>query len=94
MLAVITDIYSVAHWQYFDCLQPSINRIIVLFRYILDIETAEEIEEYVGDLLQGTDGRRRHFIDELLIRWQRTQRLVTDNNPAHFLPKESGMGDG
>ncbi|XP_059926841.1 activating signal cointegrator 1 isoform X1 [Gadus macrocephalus] len=64
-----------------------------IVRYILDIETAEEIEEYVGDLLQGTDGRKRHFIDELLIRWQRTQRLVPDNNPAHFLPKESGMGD-
>uniref|UniRef100_A0A8C5FVU2 Thyroid hormone receptor interactor 4 n=1 Tax=Gadus morhua TaxID=8049 RepID=A0A8C5FVU2_GADMO len=44
-----------------------------IVRYILDIETAEEIEEYVGDLLQGTDGRKRHFIDELLIRWQRTQ---------------------
>ena len=65
---------------------------MVLSRYILDIETAEEIEEYVGDLLQGTDGRKRHFIDELLIRWQRTQRHLTD--PAPFPPKEAGIGDG
>uniref|UniRef100_A0A8C5ALN7 Activating signal cointegrator 1 n=1 Tax=Gadus morhua TaxID=8049 RepID=A0A8C5ALN7_GADMO len=53
-----------------------------IVRYILDIETAEEIEEYVGDLLQGTDGRKRHFIDELLIRWQRTQSTDT----SYFCP--------
>ncbi|KAJ3593939.1 hypothetical protein NHX12_006272 [Muraenolepis orangiensis] len=63
-----------------------------IVQYILAIETAEEIEEYVGDLLQGTDGRKRHFIDELLIRWQRTQRHVTDN-PAPFHQKDAGMGD-
>jgi len=65
----------------------------VLSRYILDIETAEEMEEYVGDMLQGTDGKKRHFIDELLVRWQRTKRRVTDS-PAPFLPREAGVGDG
>lgn len=57
-------------------------------RYILSIEKAEEIEEYVGDLLQGTDGRKRHFIDELLGRWKKTQRQATDN-AGLFLLKES-----
>lgn len=52
--------------------------VILLSRYILSIEKPEEIEEYVGDLLQGTDGRKGHFIDELLSRWKKTQRQTTD----------------
>uniref|UniRef100_A0A8P4G5J8 Activating signal cointegrator 1 n=1 Tax=Dicentrarchus labrax TaxID=13489 RepID=A0A8P4G5J8_DICLA len=59
-----------------------------IVRYILSIEKAEEIEEYVGDLLQGTDGRKGMFIDELLVRWRKTQRQATDN-PSLFLLKES-----
>uniref|UniRef100_A0A3Q1I3F0 Activating signal cointegrator 1 n=1 Tax=Acanthochromis polyacanthus TaxID=80966 RepID=A0A3Q1I3F0_9TELE len=50
-----------------------------IVRYILSIEKAEEMEEYVGDLLQGTDGRKGLFIDELLSRWKKTQRQATDN---------------
>ncbi|XP_041849448.1 activating signal cointegrator 1 [Melanotaenia boesemani] len=49
-----------------------------IVQYILSIEKAEEIEEYVGDLLQGTDGRKGLFIDELLSRWKKTQRQSTD----------------
>uniref|UniRef100_A0A3B4B1T5 Activating signal cointegrator 1 n=1 Tax=Periophthalmus magnuspinnatus TaxID=409849 RepID=A0A3B4B1T5_9GOBI len=49
-----------------------------IVKYILTIENQEELEEYVGDLLQGTDGRKRHFIDELLKRWKRTQRPSMD----------------
>ncbi|XP_047437437.1 activating signal cointegrator 1 [Mugil cephalus] len=59
-----------------------------IVRYILSIEKAEEIEEYVGDLLQGTDGRKGLFIDELLGRWRKTQRQATDA-PGLFLFKES-----
>ncbi|XP_039979229.1 activating signal cointegrator 1 isoform X2 [Xiphias gladius] len=59
-----------------------------IVKYILSIETAEEIEEYVGDLLQGTDGRKRQFIDELLSRWKKTQRQATDTTGL-FLLKES-----
>ncbi|CAK6973602.1 activating signal cointegrator 1 [Scomber scombrus] len=59
-----------------------------IVQYILSIEKAEEIEEYVGDLLQGTDGRKRHFIDELLSRWKKTQRQSPDN-AGLFLFKES-----
>ena len=45
----------------------TLNVVILLSRYILSIEKAEEIEEYVGDLLQGTDGRKGHFINELIL---------------------------
>ena len=60
----------------------------LLSRYILSIDSAEEIEEYVGDLLQGTDGDKRRFIDELLCRWRRTQRHAADSGSL-FLPAES-----
>lgn len=67
--------------------------VILPSRYILSIEKAEEIEEYVGDLLQGTDGRKRHFIDELLRRWNKTQRLATDTTNL-FLLTESASSTG
>ncbi|KAM3877415.1 activating signal cointegrator 1 [Diretmus argenteus] len=62
-----------------------------IVQYILAIDKAEEIEEYVGDLLQGNDGRKRQFIDELLSRWKKTQRQNADT-PSVFLLKDSGSG--
>lgn len=59
-----------------------------IVQYILSIEKAEEIEEYVGDLLQGTDGRKGQFINELLVRWKKTQRQAADNTNL-FVLKES-----
>ncbi|KAG9331208.1 hypothetical protein JZ751_019751 [Albula glossodonta] len=41
-----------------------------IVQYILSIDNAEEMAEYVGDLVQGTEGRKRQFIDELVARWQ------------------------
>ncbi|XP_071778576.1 activating signal cointegrator 1 [Centroberyx gerrardi] len=62
-----------------------------IVQYILSIDKADEIEEYVGDLLQGTDGRKGQFIDELLVRWRKTQRPSAD--PAGlFIVKDSGSG--
>lgn len=58
-----------------------------IVKYILTIENREELEEYVGDLLQGTDGRKKHFIDELLKKWERTQRPSMDT-PGLFVLKE------
>ncbi|XP_034015681.1 activating signal cointegrator 1 [Thalassophryne amazonica] len=49
-----------------------------IVRYILTIEKAEEIEEYVGDLLQGRDGRKGEFIDEFLDRWKKSQSQASD----------------
>ncbi|RVE74236.1 hypothetical protein OJAV_G00020050 [Oryzias javanicus] len=59
-----------------------------IVQYILSIEKAEEIEEYVGDLLQGTDGSKKQFIDELLSRWMRSKRQSSDPSSL-FLLKES-----
>lgn len=59
-----------------------------IVQYILSIEKPEEIEEYVGDLLQGTDGRKGQFIDELLSKWKKSQRQ-SPNTTGLFLLKES-----
>lgn len=59
-----------------------------IVQYILSIEKAEEIEEYVGDLLQGTDGKKGQFINELLSRWKKTQRQAADTTGL-FILKES-----
>lgn len=61
-------------------------------RYILSIEKAEEIQEYVEDLLQGTDGKKQPFIDELLLRWEKSRKQTTDSNT--FLLPESVSSAG
>ncbi|XP_061451061.1 activating signal cointegrator 1 isoform X2 [Rhineura floridana] len=43
-----------------------------LVQYILSIEDEEEIQEYVTDLIQGTDGKKKHFVDELVARWRKS----------------------
>ncbi|XP_040925957.1 activating signal cointegrator 1 isoform X2 [Betta splendens] len=63
-----------------------------IVKYILSIEKAEEIEEYVGDLLQGTDGRKRFFINELLQRWNKIQKPATDVT-NRLLFTESALAD-
>lgn len=60
-------------------------------RYILSIESAEEIEEYLIDLLQGADGKKRHFIDQLLSRWKRTQRSP---DPVAIFPLKESLPFG
>ncbi|MBN3307878.1 TRIP4 protein, partial [Amia calva] len=50
-----------------------------IVQYILSIDNPEEIVEYVGDLVQGTDGKKRQFIDELLDRWHRARQPALDN---------------
>ncbi|XP_034736954.1 activating signal cointegrator 1 [Etheostoma cragini] len=59
-----------------------------IVQYILSIGNADEIEEYVGDLLQGTDGRKGQFINEFLSKWKKTQRQATDTSSL-ILHKES-----
>ncbi|XP_058486282.1 activating signal cointegrator 1 [Solea solea] len=63
-----------------------------IVKYILSIESDEEIVEYLGDLLQGTDGRKGQFIDQLLSRWRKTQRQATDT-AGLFLFKETASLD-
>ncbi|XP_048041529.1 activating signal cointegrator 1 isoform X1 [Megalobrama amblycephala] len=54
-----------------------------IVQYILSIDNADEIVEYVGDLLQGTEGKKKEFVDELVQRWQRCRTQAGD-----------GLGDG
>uniref|UniRef100_A0AAQ6IIM6 Activating signal cointegrator 1 n=1 Tax=Anabas testudineus TaxID=64144 RepID=A0AAQ6IIM6_ANATE len=64
-----------------------------IVKYILSIEKAEEIEEYVGDLLQGTDGKKRHFIDEFLRRWKKTQMQAKDSTNLFLLTESVSSTD-
>ncbi|XP_063043860.1 activating signal cointegrator 1 [Engraulis encrasicolus] len=50
-----------------------------IVQYILSIDNAEEIAEYVGDLLGGTDGKKKLFIDELVRRWRSVQQGTHEN---------------
>lgn len=48
----------------------------------------------MGDLLQGTDGRKGHFISELLVRWKKTQRQAPENANNLFVLTESVSSPG
>ncbi|XP_076880250.1 activating signal cointegrator 1 isoform X1 [Brachyhypopomus gauderio] len=58
-----------------------------IVQYVLSINNAEEIAEYVGDLLQGTDGKKKQFINELVRRWR--GRALADNGPELIPMKET-----
>ncbi|KAJ8272183.1 hypothetical protein COCON_G00110420 [Conger conger] len=49
-----------------------------IVEYMLSIDNGEELAEYVGDLVQGNDGKKKQFIDELLARWQRARCPVPE----------------
>lgn len=44
-------------------------RFFLHFRYILSIENAEDLEEYMLELLDGSDPLVHKFIHELLEKW-------------------------
>lgn len=45
----------------------------------MSIESAEEVREYVTDLLQGNEGKKGQFIEELINKWQKNdQQLISD----------------
>ncbi|NWH57393.1 TRIP4 protein, partial [Geococcyx californianus] len=47
-------------------------------RYFLSITSEEEIREYIIDLLQGTDGKKSQFVEELLVRWRKSSQLPAE----------------
>ncbi|XP_063268533.1 activating signal cointegrator 1 isoform X1 [Prinia subflava] len=47
-------------------------------RYILSITDEDEIREYVVDLVQGTDGKKGWFVEELLSRWRKSAQLPSE----------------
>ncbi|RXN17698.1 activating signal cointegrator 1 [Labeo rohita] len=61
-----------------------------IVQYILSIDNADEIVEYVGDLLHGTEGNKKDFVDELVQRWQRCQ-MQTPDGLGGVLKKEAFM---
>ncbi|KAG7327256.1 hypothetical protein KOW79_008862 [Hemibagrus wyckioides] len=60
-----------------------------IVQYILSISNVDEIVEYVGDLLQGTEGKKKDFLDELLVRWRRCQKQQ-DREPDLILMRTEG----
>uniref|UniRef100_A0A8B9UKX9 Activating signal cointegrator 1 n=1 Tax=Anas zonorhyncha TaxID=75864 RepID=A0A8B9UKX9_9AVES len=52
-------------------------------RYILSISDEDEIREYVVDLLQGTEGKKSRFVEELLSRWRKSSQLPSEPLPAY-----------
>ncbi|XP_040198870.1 activating signal cointegrator 1 [Rana temporaria] len=50
-----------------------------IVQYILSIDTEEEIDEYVNDLVQGAEERKQIFIRELKHRWKRTRQPCSSN---------------
>ncbi|XP_039324566.1 activating signal cointegrator 1 isoform X2 [Saimiri boliviensis] len=64
-----------------------------IMQYILSIESAEEIREYVTDLLQGNEGKKGQFIEELITKWQKNdQELISD--PLQQCFKKDEILDG
>ncbi|KGL88397.1 Activating signal cointegrator 1, partial [Charadrius vociferus] len=58
-------------------------------RYILSITNEDEIREYVIDLIQGTDGEKSRFVEELLARWRKSSQLLSEPLPAYRKKDES-----
>ncbi|NXP11284.1 TRIP4 protein, partial [Thinocorus orbignyianus] len=52
-------------------------------RYILSITNEDEIREYVIDLIQGTDGDKSRFVEELLSRWRKSSQLPSEPLPGY-----------
>uniref|UniRef100_U3K5D1 Activating signal cointegrator 1 n=1 Tax=Ficedula albicollis TaxID=59894 RepID=U3K5D1_FICAL len=57
-------------------------------RYILSITNEDEIREYVVDLVQGTDGKKSWFVEELLTRWRKSAQLPPEPLPAYWKKDE------
>ncbi|KAF4804550.1 Activating signal cointegrator 1 [Turdus rufiventris] len=58
-------------------------------RYILSITNEDEIREYVVDLVQGTDGKKSWFVEELLTRWRKSAQLASEPFPAYWKKDEA-----
>ncbi|NWW43452.1 TRIP4 protein, partial [Pedionomus torquatus] len=58
-------------------------------RYILSITNEDEIREYVIDLIQGTDGEKNQFVEELLSRWRKSSQLPSEPLPGYWRKDET-----
>lgn len=62
--------------------------------YILSISDEDEIREYVVDLLQGTEGKKSRFVEELLSRWRKSSQLPSEPLPAYRKKDGECYGEG
>ncbi|XP_004687741.2 PREDICTED: activating signal cointegrator 1 isoform X2 [Condylura cristata] len=62
-----------------------------IMQYVLSIESAEEIREYVTDLLQGNEGKKGQFIEELITKWQRNAHELASDAPHQTLKKDETL---
>ncbi|NWQ87127.1 TRIP4 protein, partial [Burhinus bistriatus] len=51
--------------------------------YILSITNEDEIREYIIDLIQGTDGEKSRFVEELLARWRKSSQVPSEPLPVY-----------
>ena len=59
--------------------------------YVLSIESAEEIREYVTDLLQGNEGKKGQFIEELVTKWQKNDQELTSDALQQSFKKDGRL---
>ncbi|XP_045216561.1 activating signal cointegrator 1-like [Mercenaria mercenaria] len=69
---------KIENWTCEELGKLGIDASIDIARYILSIETAEELEEYMLELLDGSDPRNKKFIKELLIKWRPYNSAIAD----------------
>ncbi|KAM4675501.1 activating signal cointegrator 1 [Discoglossus pictus] len=62
-----------------------------IVQYILSIDTEEEIEEYIDDLVQGSKERKHLFIQELKVRWQRFRNSSSSQVAQTYKKDGSGI---
>ncbi|XP_042331074.1 activating signal cointegrator 1 isoform X2 [Sceloporus undulatus] len=54
-----------------------------LVQYILSIEDEEEIRDYVADLIQGTDGKKKQFVEELVAKLRKPCQPASEPLPLY-----------
>ncbi|KAM9311797.1 activating signal cointegrator 1 [Gastrophryne carolinensis] len=64
-----------------------------IVQYVLSIETEEEIEEYINDLVQGSEERKQLFIKDLKQRWRRNRQSISSSSP-HIYKKDDNEDSG
>uniref|UniRef100_A0A8C7ETY6 Activating signal cointegrator 1 N-terminal domain-containing protein n=1 Tax=Neovison vison TaxID=452646 RepID=A0A8C7ETY6_NEOVI len=63
-----------------------------IMQYVLSIESAEEIREYVTDLLQGNEDKKGQFIEELITKWQKNDLELSSDALQQFFKKDGKLG--
>ena len=57
----------------------------------MSIESAVEIREYVTDLLQGNEGKKGQFIEELVTKWQKNDQELTSDALQQSFKKDGRL---